>query len=36
VVSRIGPLLGVIPSESRDIDTSRLRAMLWRPPSERS
>lgn len=36
VVSRIGPLLGVIPSESRDIDTANLRAMLWRPPSERS
>ncbi|WP_442615179.1 peptidoglycan D,D-transpeptidase FtsI family protein [Parasphingopyxis sp.] len=36
VVSRIGPLLGVIPSEHRDIDTARLRAMLWRPPSERS
>ena len=36
VVSRIGPLLGVIPSESRDIDTASLRAMLWHPPSERS
>ncbi|MEO1168950.1 MAG: penicillin-binding protein 2 [Pseudomonadota bacterium] len=36
VVSRIGPLLGVIPSETRDIDTAHLRAMLWRPPSERS
>lgn len=36
VVSRIGPLLGVIPSESRDIDNAQLRAMLWRAPSERS
>jgi cell division protein FtsI (penicillin-binding protein 3) len=36
IVTRIGPLLGVIPSETRDIDTSRLRAMLWHPPSERS
>ncbi|RED16420.1 peptidoglycan D,D-transpeptidase FtsI family protein [Parasphingopyxis lamellibrachiae] len=36
VVSRIGPLLGVIPSETRDIDTANLRAMLWRAPSERS
>lgn len=36
VVSRIGPLLGVIPSETRDIDTRHLQAMLWRPPSERS
>lgn len=36
VVSRIGPLLGVIPSDSRDIDTARLRSMLWRAPSERS
>jgi cell division protein FtsI (penicillin-binding protein 3) len=36
VVSRIGPLLNVIPSETRDIDTSRLRSMLWRPPSEES
>lgn len=36
VVSRIGPLLGVIPSQTRDIDTRHLQAMLWRPPSERS
>jgi cell division protein FtsI (penicillin-binding protein 3) len=35
VISRIGPLLGVIPSESRDIDTTRLQAMLWHPPAER-
>ncbi|NNC71812.1 MAG: penicillin-binding protein 2 [Sphingomonadaceae bacterium] len=34
VVSRIGPLLGVIPSETRDIDTAGLRAMLWRPRGE--
>ena len=35
IVERIGPMLGVIPSETRDIDTANLRSMLWRPPSER-
>ena len=28
VISRVGPLLGVIPDESRDIDTSALRPLL--------
>jgi hypothetical protein len=28
VISRIGPLLGVIPDESRDIDTSELLALV--------
>ena len=36
VVARIGPLLDVLPDAHRDIDTSTLQAMLWRPPSERS
>ncbi|MCA1750042.1 MAG: penicillin-binding protein 2 [Sphingomonadales bacterium] len=36
VVSRIGPLLGILPDEHRDIDNSSLQAMLWRPRSERS
>lgn len=36
VVARIGPLLGILPDAHRDIDTSSLQAMLWRPPSERS
>lgn len=36
VIARIGPLLGVMPDEHRDIDTGWLREMLWRPPSERS
>jgi cell division protein FtsI (penicillin-binding protein 3) len=35
VISRIGPLLGIMPDEHRDIDTAALRAMLWRPRSER-
>lgn len=34
VVERIGPLLGVIPSETRDIDTADLRAMLWHASSD--
>ncbi len=34
VIGRIGPLLDVMPSETRDIDTARLRSMLWRPRSE--
>lgn len=36
IVTRIGPLLGIIPDEHRDIDTANLRAMLWHPRSERS
>ncbi|MBC7986690.1 MAG: penicillin-binding protein 2, partial [Sphingomonadaceae bacterium] len=35
VVARIGPLLGVMPSEDRDVDTEYLREMLWHPRSER-
>ena len=31
VVSRIGPLLGVIPDERRDVDESELLPMLWEP-----
>ncbi len=36
IVTRIGPILGIIPDEHRDIDTANLRAMLWHPRSERS
>lgn len=36
IVERIGPILGIIPSETRNIDNADLRAMLWRPRSERS
>jgi cell division protein FtsI (penicillin-binding protein 3) len=31
VVSRIGPLLGVVPDENTDIDVSELLPLLWEP-----
>ena len=31
VVSRIGPMLGVVPDERRDIDVSELVPLLWEP-----
>ncbi|MFS0737327.1 penicillin-binding protein 2 [Sphingomonas sp. 1P06PA] len=31
VVSRIGPMLDIIPEEERDIDTSQLMPLLWKP-----
>ncbi|MGF1549769.1 MAG: peptidoglycan D,D-transpeptidase FtsI family protein [Sphingomonadaceae bacterium] len=31
VIERSGPLLGVIPEESRDIDVAGLRSLLWKP-----
>ncbi|WP_093317412.1 peptidoglycan D,D-transpeptidase FtsI family protein [Sphingomonas jatrophae] len=31
VVARIGPLLGVIPDERRDVDESELLPLLWEP-----
>jgi cell division protein FtsI (penicillin-binding protein 3) len=31
VVSRIGPLLGVMPDERRDIDESELLPLIWEP-----
>ena len=36
VVARIGPLLGILPDDHRDVDTAPLRALIWRPASERS
>ncbi len=35
LVSRIGPMLGVIPDERRDVDVSALRPLLWKAPGER-
>ena len=35
VVSRIGPLLGVTPDVTRDIDTSDLTPLLWKAKGER-
>ena len=34
VVSRVGPMLGVIPDEHRDVDVSELTPLLWKPKSE--
>ena len=31
LVARIGPMLGVRPDESRDIDVSDLLPMIWEP-----
>ena len=33
VVSRVGPMLGVIPDEHRDVDVSELTPLLWKPKS---
>ena len=30
VVTRAGPMLGVFPDESRDVDVSELTPLLWR------
>ncbi|MEZ5709577.1 MAG: penicillin-binding protein 2 [Blastomonas sp.] len=34
VVPRIGPMLGVIPDESRDVDVSELTPLLWKAPEK--
>ena len=34
LVPRIGPMLGIIPDDSRDVDVSELMPLLWEPPSE--
>jgi cell division protein FtsI (penicillin-binding protein 3) len=34
VVARIGPLLGVIPDDNRDIDVSDLRPLIWKAKDE--
>lgn len=31
VVSRVGPMLGVVPDEHRDVDVSELTPLLWSP-----
>jgi len=31
LVSRVGPMLGVIPDEHRDVDVSELTPLLWKP-----
>lgn len=33
-VARIGPMLGVIPDENRDVDVSELMPLLWKPAKE--
>lgn len=33
LVPRIGPMLGVIPDDSRDVDVSELRPLLWQGDS---
>jgi len=34
VISRVGPLLGVMPDEHRDIDVSSLLPLIWRSPGK--
>lgn len=34
VISRTGPLLGVIPDARADVDTSELRGLLWHPAGQ--
>jgi cell division protein FtsI (penicillin-binding protein 3) len=34
VVSRIGPLVGVIPDDNRDVDVSELTPLLWKAKGE--
>jgi cell division protein FtsI (penicillin-binding protein 3) len=35
LVTRIGPMLGIIPDERRDLDISELSPLLWKAPGER-
>ena len=35
IVARIGPMLGIDPDESREIDTSELTPLLWKAKGER-
>ncbi|MEY4270815.1 MAG: hypothetical protein RLZZ58_2031 [Pseudomonadota bacterium] len=35
VVMRAGPMLGIIPDESRDVDVSELTPLLWKSEGER-
>lgn len=32
LVPRIGPMLGVVPDDRRDVDVSELTPLLWKPP----
>ncbi len=34
VVMRIGPMLGIIPDQNRDVDLSDLEPLLWKPKGE--
>lgn len=34
VIARIGPMLGVMPDEQRDVDVSELMPLLWHRPGE--
>lgn len=36
VIERIGPMLGVLPDEHRDVDISELMPLLWKAPGEKS
>ncbi|MBS0478755.1 MAG: hypothetical protein JSR79_05590, partial [Proteobacteria bacterium] len=33
-ILRAGPMLGVVPDATRDIDVSELQAVVWRRPGE--
>lgn len=34
VIARIGPILGIVPDMSRDIDVSELTPLVWKPKGE--
>ena len=34
VIQRAGPMLGVMPDPSRDLDVSELRALIWHPANQ--
>lgn len=36
LVPRIGPMLGVIPDDRRDVDVSELMPLLWKAPAKKS
>ncbi len=36
LVPRIGPMLGVIPDDRRDVDVSELMPLLWKAPGKKS
>jgi cell division protein FtsI (penicillin-binding protein 3) len=34
IIARVGPMLGIVPDMSRDIDTSELTPLIWKAKGE--